>query len=171
MTDITTASQRGRANRRKGADFQRAVARAIRPWFPDAISGRENGHRSGEFVAADDGDLARTSPGLWWSLKDVAAAATDPPGLIAEWMREAQEKSPVPSIPLVVQKRKGHSDPLRSWCWLDLFDLAHLLWRAKLVGDGPSDGPGGWSAPLIRMELRDLLPLLAAAGYAEGAAA
>jgi hypothetical protein len=165
MTATRTASDRGRASRNKGARFERAVTTALRPWFPDVRRSRDNGSST----TSDTGDLAGTSPGLWWSLKDVAAAATDPPSLIAGWMQEAFDKAPSTGLWLVVQKRKGHTDPLRSWCWLEMFDLAHLMWQAKLVGDCPAGGPGGWTAPVVRMELRDVLDLLAAAGYARGA--
>jgi hypothetical protein len=141
MTTPRTRSQIGKASRAKGAAFERAVANAIRPWFPDVRRSRDNGSAT----TTDTGDLVGT-PGVYWSLKDVAAARTDPSGLIAGWLAEAAEKADG-AVPLLVIKRAGHADPLASWCWLWLDDI------------GPS-------LPHIptRMELRHALDLLAAAG-------
>lgn len=151
MTAATrTASQIGRASRNKGAAFERAVATAIRPWFPDVRRSRDNGSA----VTADTGDLAGTHDGLWWSLKDDAKGDTSPPGLIDRWLDEAVIKSQG-RLPLLVQKRRGHADPLRSWCWLTLDDLTWLAVRDRSVH--PST---------VRMELCAVLALLASAGLA-----
>lgn len=153
MTVTRTRSQIGRASRDKGARFERAVTKAIQPWFPDVRRSRDNGSAT----TSDTGDLADTGPGLWWSLKDVAAARTDPPALIAAWLAEATAKA-AGRIPLLVTKRSGHADVLRSWVWLSLDDLTWLAVcdRGVLV-----------LAP-VRMELRHVLHLLAAAGYTQG---
>ena len=152
MTAARTPSQLGRASRAKGARFERAVATALRPWFPDIRRSRDNGSAT----TADTGDLADAGPALWWSLKDVSAAVTDPPSLIAGWLTEAREKADG-RLPLVVQKRAGHGDPLMSWCWLRLNGLVHL------VGGEPVAAPAGQDP--VRMALRNVLPLLTAAGY------
>jgi len=152
MTAARTRAQIGAASRRKGAAFERATANALRPWWPDIRRSRDNGSAT----TTDTGDLDGAGPGLWWSLKDVAAAHTDPPALIGSWLSEAREKASG-RLPLVVQKRAGHRDPLRAWAWLWLDDLVHL------TGAPPVNDDAGQAT--VRMTLRDLLPLLAAAGY------
>ena len=161
MTTARTASQLGRASRNKGARYERQVAAAVRPWLPDARRSRDNGSST----TTDTGDLADAGPGLWWSLKDVAAAHTDPPALIASWLAEARDKAGG-RLPLLVQKRAGHADPLLSWCWLGLVDLRHLLTGWK-PGAATPLLPAELLVP-VRMTLRDVLPLLAAAGYTHG---
>lgn len=158
MTAARTPTQVGRASRAKGARFERAVATALRPWLPDARRSRDNGSAT----TADTGDLAGAGPGLWWSLKDVAAAHTDPPALIASWLTEAREKA-AGRLPLVVQKRAGHRDPLMSWCWITAAELRHLVSAYSLAVRDPEPV---MRAP-VRMQLRHVLDLLAAAGYAQ----
>ncbi len=154
MTAPRTPSQRGRASRAKGARFERTVATALRPWFPDVRRSRDNGSAT----TADTGDLAGAGQGLWWSLKDVSAAVTDPPSLIAGWLTEAREKADG-RLPLLVQKRAGHQDPLMSWCWLRLADLV-------AVSTMQTTAPTAPEAP-VRLELRHVLDLLDAAGYTQ----
>ena len=149
-TRTRTRSQIGRASRNKGIAFERAVARALRPWWPQAHRSRDNGSA----VTADTGDLADAGP-AWWSLKDVAAARTEPPALVASWLAEAREKAGA----LVVVKRAGYADPLDAWCWLALDDLCALR-----DGADPHRGP---IVP-VRMRLGDVRQLLCAAGYAGG---
>jgi hypothetical protein len=146
MTTPRTRSQIGRSSRAKGNRFEVAVANAIRPWFPDVRRSRDNGSAT----TTDTGDLAGT-PGAYWSLKDVAAARTDPPGLIGGWLAEATAKCDG-AVPLLVVKRAGHTDPLMSWCWLWLDDLLTL------------GGFTGLQHVPVRMELRHVLDLLAAVG-------
>lgn len=155
MTAPRTRSRIGRASRAKGAQFEVAVANAVRPWWPDVRRSRDNGSAT----TSDTGDLAGTHSELYWSLKNVAAARTEPPGLLASWLHEAVLKGAC-RLPLVVVKRHGHADPLSSWCWLRISDVAALLGadggRAFLAGHFP-----------VRMELRHALDLLVAAGYAQ----
>lgn len=148
-----TASQRGRASRDKGARFERAVANAIRPWFPDVRRSRDNGSAS----TSDTGDLAGAGNSLFWSLKDDRKGASSPPGLIGAWLGEATEKG-AGRMALLVQKRGGHADPLRSWCWLWLDDLVHLVRAAPVPDDA--------AAP-VRLELQTVLALLDAFGHTE----
>ena len=152
MTAARTPTQRGRANRAKGARFERSVATALRPWFPDVRRSRDNGSAT----TSDTGDLADAGPGLWWSLKDVAAAHTDPPALITSWLTEAQEKANG-RMPLLVQKRVGHANPLRAWCWLRLADLVAVSTMQTTVPTAPETP--------VRIELHYVLGLLAVAGY------
>ncbi len=150
MTAPRTRSQVGRASRAKGNRFEVAVANAVRPWLPDVRRSRDNGSAN----ASDTGDLAGT-PGIYWSLKDVAAAANEPPALIEGWLVEATKKGDG-ALPLLVIKRRGSVDPLRAHCWMWLDHLAHLL---------GADVPPETDAA-VRMELEHVLDLLAAAGYA-----
>lgn len=155
MTAARTHATIGRASRAKGARFERAIATALRPWFPDVRRSRDNGSAT----TSDTGDLTDAGPALWWSLKDVAAGHTDPPALITLWLAEAREKA-LGRLALVVQKRAGHGDPLMSWCWLRLDDVTHLVGGEVCAPDAP-----------VRLELRALLPLLDAAGYTQRRAA
>ena len=154
MNPPRTRSEIGRASRAKGNRFEVAVANAVRPYFPAVRRSRDNGSAT----TSDTGDLAGTHSELYWSLKDVAAARTEPPALIASWLAEAVLKGAC-RLPLIVVKRRGHADPLSSWCWLRISDVAALLdadaHRTFLAGHAP-----------VRMELRHVLDLLAAAGYA-----
>lgn len=156
MTAAKTRSQLGKMSRNKGAAFQKHLARAIRPWYPDARSGRDNGSAH----TTDAGDLAETSPDLYWSLKDDAAGFSSPPGLIAAWMAEAREKANG-KLPLLVQKRRGHADPLMSWCWLPLDELVHLRhgYRPPQSYDAIGQAP-------VRLELRSVLLMLTDSGLA-----
>lgn len=146
MVTARTPSQIGRASRDKGARFERQVAKALLPWFPEVRRSRDNGSAT----TSDTGDLVGTP--LFWSLKDDKAGDTSPPGLIAAWLDEAVSKCEG-RVALLVQKRRGHVDPLRSWCWLALDDLAHLL-----GGKFPAHPAA------VRMELISVLTLIAAAG-------
>lgn len=148
-----TPSQIGRGSNVKGKRFQAAVAKAIRTHFPQAVSGRDNGYRTAAFTARDTGDLARAGGELFWSLKDVERAASFPPGMILDWLSEATVKGGG-LLPILVIKRKGHTDPLRSWCWLWLHDMAALL---GVGGCGITDVP-------MMVELGHLLGVLAVAG-------
>jgi len=152
VTATRTRSQIGRSSRNKGTAFERAVANAIRPWYPNVKRSRDNGSAQ----TVDTGDLAGTP--IFWSLKDVKAAQTEPPALIDGWLHEAVVKAGG-AIPLLVIKRAGHSDPLMAHCWLRISDVALLLdadgRTAFLAGHAP-----------VRMQLRHALDLLAVAGYA-----
>lgn len=158
MTAAKTAAQRGRASRAKGAKFERDIAKAIRPWFPDARRSRDNGSSN----TSDTGDIAMAGPDLYWSLKDDDKGLTSPPGLIAAWMAEARAKAGG-RVPLLVQKRRGHADPLMSWCWLELDALVSL--RFRLRGATPDTYPSVMLAP-VRLEFAPVLQMLTDAGLA-----
>lgn len=154
MTAARTPSQRGRAARAKGANFERAVATALRPAFPDIRRSRDNGSTT----TSDTGDLVDAGP-IWWSLKDDAKGDLGTPSVIDAWQREATEKAGG-LIPVIVQKRRGHADPLRSWCWVTVTHLVDLAtWEYVAAADVAS-------ACWARLELRDVVALLAHANYA-----
>lgn len=140
------ASTRGRRNRSNGATAEREVARWLRPWWPDAC-------RAIRATFPDPGDLDCTSPGLWWSVKNVQVEQINP------WMAELLEKRGN-RIGLLIVRRRGHSDPGKWWAWLTFHDLT------ELIGAAP---PGAYQADddaPLRMELRHLMPLLVHANYA-----
>ena len=143
----------GTFSRSKGAAFERRTARALTPWYPDVRRSRDNGSAD----TTDTGDLAFTNPALWWSLKNRADLVNEPDRLIGEYMREAREKAGPGRIGLLVGKRELRADVLSSWCWLWLNDLAQLL--GTVVIDADND-------IAVRLSLRDVLALLAAAGLA-----
>ena len=148
----STASQRGRRNRARGATCERTTARYLTAWWPDAVRAIRN-------TNPDPGDVANTSPSLWWSVKDCAVER------YPEWLAEMADKAQG-RIGLLVVRRRGHADPARWWCWTTLHDFT------EITGGPP---PGSMAGVLdqwpVRMELGHVLPLLAAAGYAQGRAA
>lgn len=155
------ASARGRSNRVKGATTERDVAKWLRPWFPDARRAVFNGWASKEMRAADPGDIDGTSPGLFWSVKNVQVERINP------WIDELNVKADT-RIGLLVVKRPGRALPAEWWCWLRLADLRSLLSGSELAEFVlPELEVGG--AP-VRMELRHVIPLLVANNYAKAAA-
>lgn len=149
IATLSNASERGRASRAKGATFERAVVIALRPWLPDIRRSRDNGST----VTSDTGDLVDAGP-IWWSCKDDKSGDLGTPGVIDGWQREAEAKAGA-LMPVIVQKRRGHADCLRSWTWLPLAHLVELTTGAGTRHDG-------W----VRVELRAFLALLAGANYA-----
>lgn len=154
MTAAKTASQRGRAARYKGAQWERDVANAIRPWFPDVRRSRDNGSSA----TSDTGDLADAGPGLFWSLKDDKKGDMGTPLILKAWQDEAVEKAGQ-RVPVIVQKRRGHADPLSAWCWLQLIALLEISCPDPPVAIWH---PATW----VRLEFRDALALMTGAGYA-----
>jgi hypothetical protein len=151
---VRTASERGRAARIKGAAFERAVARAIQPYFPEAQRSRDNGSINTD----DTGDITGTGPGLFWSLKDDKTGDMGKPSVINAWLSEVVEKAGPHRVPILLQKRRGHSDPLTSWAWLRLGDVNECL------GSGCNGHPVDdlW----VRMEFRAALRILVIGNYA-----
>ena len=145
-----TPAQRGQAARRKGAVFERAIVTALRPWFPDIRRSRDNGSAT----TSDTGDLIDAGP-FWWSLKDDKSGDLSTPSVIDGWWRDAETKAG-DLTPLLVQKRRGHTDPLHSWVWLRACDFAHFA-----TGADCDLGPG-----LTRLELGFFLAVLVRANYA-----
>jgi hypothetical protein len=141
---MSTASARGRANRRKGSDAERVLARWLRSTWPDACRAVRNTH-------PDPGDIDCTGTGLFWSVKNTRAEQ------ITKWMADLADKA-AGRLGLLVVKRAGHATPGEWWCWLRLADLMHLVGAKPLVDPSGDDWP-------LRMELGHVIPLLTAAGY------
>lgn len=144
-----TTSAQGKHSRRSGADAERDLARWLLPWWPDAKRGVVNGWVSRSRRVADPGDLDGTSPGIFWSVKAWSEERIGP------WTAELDAKRGA-RLGLLVVRRNRHPDPGDWWCWLRLVDLADLLTVVAW------SGLDGW----VRLELRSLMPLLVAGGYA-----
>ncbi len=143
-------SKRGRANRRNGADAERLVARWLRAHgWPDAERAEKNGWRTPGHVSSDPGDIDKTSPGLYWSVKRCERERLD------AWLAELDGKAEG-RIGLLVVKRSGKADPGRWWCWLRLDELV-----LDLLGLPAATIP----VFPVRMELGDVALLLVGAGY------
>jgi hypothetical protein len=126
----------GAASRRKGAVFERDVARYLQMWVPSARRGRDNGSE----YTDDQGDIAGI-PGVWLSLKNCAVRRT------AAWMSEARRKCGH-RIPILVMKRPGCADPGSAEVVLSLDDL-HTL-----IGDGDRGGVD------VTLTLHDLMRMM-----------
>lgn len=154
------ASTRGRRNRANGNWAAAEVARYLRTvGWPEARRHVGNGWRTGDAVAADPGDIAQTSPGLWWSVKNCQREH------IASWVAEMDDKA-AGRIGLLVVRRRGHAWPAEWWVWLDAKTFAQLCTLdvdvLHSLNPARDDFLAGWP---IRTELRHLVPLLVQAGY------
>ncbi len=144
---VVDAAIRGRRNRAKGNLCEYNVAKWLRLYFPDACRAVRN-------TVPDPGDVAATHPGLFWSVKDCQVER------ISVWMGELDAKRRDATGMLVV-RRRGKSSPGEWWCWLRLGTLLEL------------SGANGYEIGLdvdapLRMELRDVMPLLVVANLAPG---
>jgi hypothetical protein len=143
---MTTLAQsaRNRRNRAKGNEAERAVAKWLRPWFPDCCRAVRN-------TVPDPGDLDCTGPGLYWSVKNSQREH------ITAWMDELRDKAR-DRLGLLVVRRKGRANPGEWWCWLRLVDLSELF-------GGVTDHEVLPAGP-VRLELGQVMPLLVAGNYA-----
>lgn len=146
-----TASARGRANRRKGHDTERAVARYLRAvGFPNAERAVHTGYRVGDRTVPDPLDITGV-PGVVWSVKN------DQRNEIAKWLNEAENVRDHHSadLAILVVRRRQKADVSRWWAWVSLPALVRATgWRDV----------GGYAC----MELGDLVPMLHRAGYGDG---
>ena len=141
---MTDASTRGRRNRANGNAAEAAVARWLRPWYPDACRAVRN-------TVPDPGDLDCTAPGLYWSIKNTQQDRIGP------WMAELDAKRD-DRIGLLVVRRRGHASPGAWWCHMRLHTLADLTGGMIQSEDARS--------AVARIELRDVMDLLVQACYA-----
>lgn len=148
---IVTASERGRANRRNGADAERDVARYLRTvGFPHAERAEKNGWRSRNHVSVDPGDTLGI-PGTVWSIKRDAS------NRIAAWLSEVEALRAAhgAELGILVVRRAGKASPGRWWAWVSLPALG-----AAVTGTSHLSG-------VACMELGDLVPNLHNAGYGD----
>lgn len=166
-----TGAERAKAAQWKGAQFERDVANVCRTYWSDARRSRDNGSRS----TSDTGDVVGTGDLLFWSCKNHEKAVTTPTVLILGWLNEATDKASGGTararVPVLVLKRKGARHASRAWAYVwshtlvDLHIVAAVLARP---GHGITPPPSLPVPPFpVRMELGELLTLLAAAGYTE----
>jgi len=149
-----TASQRGRSNRRRGHDTERAVARYLRAvGFPHAERAEKNGWRTRDHVSRDPGDILGV-PGIVWSVKNDARNE------IPKWLNEAETVRHTHSadLAILVVRRPRKADVSRWWAWVSLPGLARLLLGASEAHDFTGH---------VCMELGDLVPMLHRAGYGD----
>jgi hypothetical protein len=124
MTTTRTPSQRGAMSRAKGAKFERRLAVALKPWFPDARRSRDNGFRSSNGSSPDTGDVDLGTAEFFVSAKDNHEGDTDSACTVGAWFAECQAKAArLDRTGMLIQKRPGYADPLDSWCWVTLADL------------------------------------------------
>lgn len=157
MTAPRTPSQRGTANRRKGHVAERDVCRWLRTnGFPGAERAVRTGFRASDRASADPGDITGT-PGVVWSVKDCAVES------VAKWMTELDDMDDRPGnaggaepVRILLQKRRGHADPARWWCWVRAYQFVELADDAETAFVFP-----------VRAELAEIVMLLRAAGYGD----
>ena len=156
MTAARTPSQRGAANRRKGHQAERDLAKWLRSnGFPHAERAVRTGFRTLDRVSADPGDITGTI-GIVWSVKDVAVEHT------AMWLDELDamaSDTDGATVGLLVHKRRGHASPERWWCWIRYESLIELAVGSTCTG---------CAEPFpIRMELGHAVQVLRHAGYGD----
>lgn len=153
-----TPSQRSAMSRAKGAKFERRLAVAFRPYFPDARRSRDNGFRSSNGSSPDTGDVDLGTGEFFVSAKDNHEGDTDSACTVGKWFTECQDKAgALGRAGLLIQKRPNYADPLDSWCWLTLTDLIEMTTGGYALAPAALDVP-------VRMSLRDVLGQLAANG-------
>ena len=150
-----TASARGRANRRKGHDTERAVARYLRSvGFHGAERAVRTSYTVGERTVLDPLDIIGI-PGTVWSIKNDAS------NQIEKWLDEAQRLGHHhgAELAILIVRRKGKAEPARWWAWISLRALAHAV----------TGFPQRQLSGSICLELGELVPMLHTAGYGTAA--
>lgn len=118
------------------------LASWLKTWWPDACRAVRNTY-------PDPGDIDCTSPGLFWSVKYCQVET------VGSWVREMMSKVSLNQTGLLVTRRKGYSCPAEWWVHVRICDYLHLcgadaLWDRMTC---PANAT-------LRMELRNLMPLL-----------
>lgn len=157
MTAAKTRSQLGKMSRNKGAQAERDLVAYLRTaGFGGAERAVRTGYRTKDRTSADPGDITGT-PGIVWSVKDVAERTAQKPSVLAAWLDELDEMSGDDcDLRLLVHKRSGTADPARWWCWTHLGPLTNLNSRGAALVSFP-----------VRFELGHGIPLLRTAGYGD----
>lgn len=161
--DRQTRAEIGRASHRRGKEAEQALTRWLRTrGWPDAQRTVRTGWRVGDQRSADRGDIDGT-PRLAWQVKTAAADFTDTAVLAVLAGTADQAVAAGADYGIVVQRRIGKTDPGRWHAWITAADLHSLIETAREPDRLPTVEPR-LDAP-VRMLLRDLVPLLHAAGY------
>ncbi len=150
----TAAATRGRTNRRKGADTERAVAKYLRTvGFSNTERAVRTGYTVDDRVVADPLDITGI-PGTVWSVKNDAS------NQIAKWLSEAERLGNIhgAELAILVVRRKGKADVCRWWSWVSLPALARVLIGAEACRDFHGH---------VCLELDNLVPMLHAAGFGD----
>ncbi len=145
---IATASSRGRANRRKGHDTERAVARYLQ------TVGFGGAQRAVRNTQPDPLDLTGI-PGTVWSIKNVSA--TPQIGTLLAQAENARDRQGA-ELAILVIRRHRHAQPARWWAWITYSSLTRAVTGHRC---------GAGSATPTCFELGELVPLLHAAGYGD----
>lgn len=152
-----TATARGRANRRKGADAERAVARYLRTQgFPHAERAVRTSYTTPDGrTTLDPLDIVGI-PGVVISVKNDASQQ------ITKWWDEAERigNHHGATLSLLIVRQRGKADVSRWWVWVNLRTLARAL-----------HSPDVSSLPALsgraRMELGEFVPMLHRAVYGD----
>lgn len=155
-----TASQRGTWSNAKGAKFERRLAVALKPWFPDARRSRDNGFRSSNSSSPDTGDVDLGTAEFFVSAKDNADGDTDSACTVGAWFAECQAKAAaLGRSGVLIQKRRGYADPLDAWAWVTVTDLVEAATGVAMLARDAL----GYPIP-VRLVLRDWAALCARCG-------
>lgn len=124
--DVSTPSQRGKSNRRKGAQAERDVVTWLRAnGWPHAERAIATGNRSGDRVRLDPGDITGT-PGLVWQVKD-RADITQPAVLYAALSEtEEQRGAAMADFGLLVARKRGTRDVGEWTVWMPAHQMLLL---------------------------------------------
>ena len=157
MTASIDRSRLGRANRRKGHDAERALAKWLRDnGWPGAERAVRAGYAGTTRSIADPGDITGT-PGLVWQVKDCAREQID------TWLDETdqQRQNANANYGLLVVRRRGTADVGRWWCWLNINQMM-LLAGVSYTWCG---GDGTIGEETVRLELHVVARWLRIRGY------
>lgn len=130
MTAPVDRAKIGKANRRKGADAERSVAKWLRAnGFPGAERAVRAAYVGSDRVIPDPGDLTGT-PGLVWQVKDCKREQ------IANWLFETEQQRSKANADhgMLIQRRPGKADVGKWWCWLPLASLLDLTAQEHWLG-------------------------------------
>ncbi|WP_370944042.1 hypothetical protein AB5J62_33715 [Amycolatopsis sp. cg5] len=161
--DRRTRAEIGRSSNRRGKEAEQALSRWLREnGWPDAQRTVRTGWRVGDRQSRDRGDIDGT-PRLCWQVKTSAEDFTDNRVLKVLAATAEQATASGADYGIAVERRAGKTDPGRWLAWITAGDLYALAETARnpfvlAVAQPLLDVP-------VRLLLRDLVPLLHAAGY------
>ncbi|QWF78734.1 hypothetical protein [Amycolatopsis sp. CA-230715] len=161
--DRRTRAEIGRSSNRRGKEAEQAVARWLREHgWPDAQRTVRTGWKVGDHQSRDRGDIDGTR-GLCWQVKTSRDDFTDTRVLAVLAATADQAVASGADYGIAIERRAGKTDPGRWWAWMTAGDLYALAETARnpfvlAVPQPVLDVP-------VRLLLRDLVPLLHAAGY------